>query len=92
MSVLADAVAKGDRRTRHLWFDVTSVAGGENTPETPARLVELIRLVGVRRVLYGSDAAIAPNTPSDAWAAFRRLPLTPKEIETIAKNVAPCLR
>jgi predicted TIM-barrel fold metal-dependent hydrolase len=93
MAVLADAVARRDRRTRNLWFDVTSNAGGDNPPATTARLVELIRKAGVRRVLYGSDAAIGPNaTPAEGWAAFRRLPLTPGEIATIAGNVAPYLR
>jgi predicted TIM-barrel fold metal-dependent hydrolase len=92
MAVLADAVAKDDRRTRKLWFDVTTVAGGANSPATTARLVELIRLVGVKRVLYGSDAAIAPNSPAAAWADFRRLPLTAEEFATIAANVAPYLQ
>ena len=93
MAVLADAVARRDRRTRNLWFDVTSSAGGDNPPATTARLVELIRKAGVRRVLYGSDAAIGPNaTPAEGWAAFRRLPLTPREVATIAGNVAPYLR
>ena len=44
-------------------------------------------------MLYGSDAPAAPNMPpAEAWAVFRRLPLTPVEIATIAGNVAPYLR
>ena len=93
MAVLADAVARRDPRTRNLWFDVTTNAGGDNSPAVTARLIELIRKAGVRRVLYGSDAAIAPNaTPAEGWAAFRRLPLTSAEFATIAGNVAPYLR
>jgi len=47
----------------------------------------------VKRVLFGSDAAVAPNVPpKEAWAVFRRLPLTEKEFATIARNVAPYLR
>jgi len=50
-------------------------------------------VVGVERVLFGSDAAAGDNLrPREAWAAFRRLPLTEKEFETIATNVAPYLR
>jgi len=93
MAFLADAVAKGDRRTRNLWFDVASNAGGDNPPATTALLVGIIRRVGVRRVLFGADAAIAPNVPpAEAWAAFRKLPLKPDELKTIAGNVAPYLR
>jgi|KBSSwiStaDraftv2_1062776.scaffolds.fasta_scaffold330522_2 predicted TIM-barrel fold metal-dependent hydrolase len=93
MSFLADAVARGDRRTRNLWFDVASSAGGDNPPAVTTLLVRLIRRVGVKRVLFGSDAAVAPNVPpKEAWAVFRRLPLTEKEFATIARNVAPYLR
>ena len=93
MAVLAEAVAKGDRRTRNLWFDLTSNAAGENSPEVTAKLVALIRKAGVKRVLFGSDAAIAPNVPpGEAWATVRRLPLTPAELATIAGNVPPYLR
>ena len=93
MRVLAEAVKKGDRRTRNLLFDVTSNAGGENPPATTALLVRLIRRVGVRRVLFGSDAAIAPNMPpAEAWAVFRKLPLRDDEFKAIAGNVAPYVR
>lgn len=92
MGVLADAVEKRDPRTKRLWFDVTTVANGELTSEIAALLVKRIRQVGVDRVVYGSDAAVGDNLkPREAWAAFRRLPLTPKEIETIALNVMPVL-
>jgi len=90
MSSLADAVARGDRRTRNLWFDVASSAGGDNPPAVATLLVQLIRRVGVKRILFGSDAAVAPNVPpKEAWAVFRRLPLTEKEFTAIARNVAP---
>ena len=93
LAVLADAVAKGDKRTANLWFDVASVAGGENPPEATARLVADLRRVGVKRLLFGSDAAIAPNPPpAGAWSDFRKLPLTAEEFRTIAANVAPYLR
>ena len=93
LAVLADAVGKGDRRTRNLWFDVTSNAGGENPPAATALLVEHLRRVGLRRLLFGSDAAVAPNVPpAEAWAAFRKLPLKDGEFNTVAGNVAPYLR
>lgn len=92
MATLADAVAKGDPRTRNLWFDVASVANGA-TPEQAALLARHIRQVGVKRILYGSDAASsASQVPREAWAAFRKIPLTEAEFAAIASNVAPYLR
>lgn len=95
LEVLADAVAKGDRRTRNLWFDVTTVAVPGNSAETSALLVKRIRQIGVKRILYGSDASVGSNPnlrPREAWEAFSRLELTKKEIKAIAGNVAPYLR
>lgn len=93
LAVLAAAVEQKDRRTRQLWFDVTTLANGDLSPERAALLVRRIRQVGVDRVLYGSDAAAGTNLrPREGWAAFRRLPLTDEEFARIAANVAPYLR
>ena len=88
MAVLADAVRRGDPRTKNLWFDVTTVVDTTITPAQAARVVQLIREVGVRRVLYGSDAIVS-DSPKHWWAAFRRLPLTEAEFAQIAHNLAP---
>ena len=93
LEVLAEAVAKRDPRTRNLWFDVATVAVPENSAQISALLVKLIRRIGVKRILYGSDAAAGSNLrPREAWEAFCRLELSEKEKKTIAKNVAPYLR
>lgn len=93
MAVLAEAVEKGDPRTRHLWFDVASVVDLNISPANAALVVRRIRQVGVGRILYGSDAAVGDNLPPrEGWAAFRRLPLTEEEFARIAGNVAPYLR
>jgi predicted TIM-barrel fold metal-dependent hydrolase len=95
LEVLADAVARGDRRTRKLWFDVTTVAVPGNTAETSALLVKRIRQIGVGRILYGSDASVGSNPnllPRESWEAFSQLNLSKKEIQAIARNVAPYLR
>lgn len=92
LSVFVDAIEKGDPRTRHLWFDVTSVAAGTPSPEHMEQIAARIRQLGVNRVLYGSDAAVPTNTPREGWAAFKRLPLSEEEFRTIATNVAPYLR
>jgi hypothetical protein len=36
--------------------------------------------------------AVPRLRPAESWAAFRRLPLTRKELARIASNVAPYLR
>ena len=93
MAVLAEAVEKRDPRTRQLWFDVTTVADPSISTANAALVAKRIRQVGVERILYGSDAAAGENLrPREAWAAFRRLPLTEDEVETIARNVAPYLQ
>jgi predicted TIM-barrel fold metal-dependent hydrolase len=92
MAVLAEAVQNGDRRTRRLWFDVASIADLNISPANAALAAKRIRQVGVERILYGSDAAAAGNLPPrEGWAAFRRLPLTEAEFESIARNLAPYL-
>ncbi|HEX5576045.1 MAG TPA: amidohydrolase family protein [Gemmatimonadales bacterium] len=93
MALLAEAVEKKDPRTRRLRFDVAGVVDRNITAAQAALVLKRIRQVGVDRILYGSDAAAGDNLrPREAWAAFRRLPLTQREFETIASNVAPYLR
>jgi len=93
MAVLARAVEKGDPRTRRLWFDVATVVDRNITAAQAALVAKRIRQVGVDRILYGSDAAVGENPrPREAWATFRRLPLTEQEFERIATNVTPYLR
>lgn len=90
MAVLADAVQRRDPRTKNLWFDVATSVDSATTPAQAALVVKRIRQVGVRRILYGSDAAIAGiPKPRQWWAAFRRIPLTEEEFAQIARNVAP---
>jgi predicted TIM-barrel fold metal-dependent hydrolase len=93
IEVLADAVAKKDARTRKLWFDAATNVHPANSAELSELLVKLIRQIGVRRILYGSDSALGNNLrPRESWEAFRQLKLSPKEIKTIAGNVAPYFR
>ncbi len=93
IKVLADAVAKKDSRTRKLWFDVASNAHPTNSAEVSELLVKLIRQIGVKRILYGTDAATGNNLrPRESWEAFRQLKLSKKEMKTIAGNVAPYFR
>jgi predicted TIM-barrel fold metal-dependent hydrolase len=93
LAVFIDAIGRHDRRTAHLWFDVTTVV----LPDSPSEMRELmakrIREIGVERVLFGSDAATdASAEPRQAWQTFRRMPLTAAEFDRIAANVPPYMR
>ena len=90
LGVLADAMARGAPGARNLWFDVASVADRELTPQSAAEMAARIRQIGAGRVLYGTDSAQGDNLrPRDAWAVFRRLPLSEAEFAQIAGNVPP---
>ena len=93
LAVFAEAVERHDKRTRHLWFDVASCVDLNISTANAALVVKRIRQIGVKRILYGTDAAVGDNLrPRESWAAFRKLALTEAEFKQIAKNVAPYLR
>ena len=92
LGVFVDAIAARDPRVARLWFDVSGVAGLGKWPRPAARVAERIRQLGVQRVLWGADGSTGGNTPAAAWKAFKDVPLTPAELETIRTNVAPYLK
>lgn len=92
VGVFIEAIGRRDERTDRLWFDVTGVALGNPAPDRLQLIAARIRQLGLQRILYGSDAPVTNNLPRDGWAAFRRLPLTASEFQTIARNVPPYLR
>jgi len=87
--VFIDAIAKGDPRTKRLWFDVATVATSDMAPAQATLIATRIREVGIQRVLYGTDASVPGNSPREGWANFRKLPLSNAEFRTIANNVPP---
>ncbi|WP_229510616.1 MULTISPECIES: amidohydrolase family protein [unclassified Massilia] len=90
LATLAAAMERRQPATRNLWFDVASIAQDDTTPEAAALLVQRLRQIGLDRVLYGTDAAQGANLrPKEAWAAFRKLPLTAAELEQVARNAPP---
>lgn len=99
LDVFADAVASGDTRAKNLYFDLTEVEPAAvfsgNTSETMQAIVRRIRRIGLKRILYGSDAAATADAPPTSlrWARLRhKLPLTNEELKVIAGNVAPYMR
>jgi predicted TIM-barrel fold metal-dependent hydrolase len=91
MDVFARAIEGHDPRTRNLYFDQTTVATSETTPDEGERIARMIRRVGPGRVFFGSDLPISGNPPpAEGWAIFRtRVPLTTGELRTIALNEPP---
>jgi predicted TIM-barrel fold metal-dependent hydrolase len=87
LAVYADAVATGDPVTRNVYFDISG-AWSYGKPEEIPEIVARIRQIGLKRILYASDAP-----PPEAWEAFRKkLPLTDMEFRVIANNIAPYMR
>ena len=91
-AVFAKAIVRHDRRTAHLYVDVSGIGIASMTPERKSLMVSRIREIGLDRILYGSDAATPGNGPRESWASFRTLPLTAAELRAIASNVAPYMR
>jgi predicted TIM-barrel fold metal-dependent hydrolase len=92
LATLAAAVERGHPATRKLWFDVASIVQNDTTPQDAAVLAQRLRQIGMKRILYGTDSAQGDNLrPREAWAAFRRLPLSEAEFAQIASNKAPYL-
>jgi predicted TIM-barrel fold metal-dependent hydrolase len=99
LALLADAVASGTPATRRLIFDLTDVALTPRAiPNGSAavmqRMVDLMRRIGIGRMVYGSDPAVFGRpAPREGWAEFRKvMPLSEEEVRLIANNVAPYLR
>ncbi|HZB46618.1 MAG TPA: amidohydrolase family protein [Pyrinomonadaceae bacterium] len=92
--VYANAAANNDPRMKNVFVDVASMVTSNTPPETLTLVARRLRQVGLRRVLFASDRSpgFGNESPKDAWAAFRRLPLTEKEFRTVAENVAPYMR
>lgn len=93
LDVFVDAIRLRDPRMKNVLFDVTAVVDAAAQPAQLEEIAERIRQIGVARILYGSDAAASPATfPKAGWAAFRRLPLTAAEFDTIAANLPSYMR
>jgi predicted TIM-barrel fold metal-dependent hydrolase len=80
LAALADAASSG--QVKNLFFEVSSVYGDEDGLKNVA---QRLRQIGLERIYFGSDAL-----PKKSWSDFRRkVPLTKKELESVATNVAP---
>jgi predicted TIM-barrel fold metal-dependent hydrolase len=87
------AIVRKDPRVANLYFDTALVAPANLPPERAQFVAQRIRVLGPKRVLYGSDGGDPTDPPpKEQLAAFRKLPLTEAEFRVIFGNVAPWLK
>lgn len=87
------AIVAQDPRVKNLYFDTALVAPANLPPERAEFIAQRIRVLGVKRILYGSDGGDPTDPPAkEQLAAFRKLPLTAAEFRAIFSNVAPWLK
>jgi len=93
LSVFIQAINRQDRRMAKVYFDICGVAGIGAWEQKKALIVQRIRQIGIRRILWGSDGAFGGGlTPAQALKAYRELPLTKEEFHTIDADVAPYMQ
>ena len=92
LGAYADAIARRAPGTQALTFDLAVTALGRNSDaRTLARFVALMRRIGLRRFVLGSDwPAVDPGQNNAELEA--ELPLTPAEWRQILSNPATYLR
>lgn len=95
LTAYADAVSAQRPATKNLYFDLAElelVLRGQD--ESLKKAATLMRRIGLRRILWGSDGPKFGDAPSrESWTMFRAtVPLTQGEFRTIAGNVAPYMR
>lgn len=91
LTTYAAAVEANHPGTRRLYFDVAQMWIA--TDAELERSVTLMRRIGMKRILYGSDGPQFGGWPAaEAWRRFHeRIPLTEEEFRVVAGNVAPYL-
>ena len=90
MAVFGEAATRNDPRMRNIYFDMATVVTAESTAGDVNLIAKRIRDVGVSRIIYGSDLNPPGGSVRSGWEIFRdRMPLTERELRTIAGNLRP---
>jgi predicted TIM-barrel fold metal-dependent hydrolase len=91
LAVFAEAIASGDRRAANVYFDLTAIApiGSDSVRRA---LVERLRRIGLRRLVFGIDLAENAAQMRERWTRLMEFPFTVEERRAIAGNVAPYMR
>lgn len=88
LGVYAAHLGRKDPATRHVLFDLSGVVTSSTTPGQAAALVELMRRIGLKRFVMGSDYDFVTPQATDALMR-EKLPLSAAEWRTLANNCAP---
>jgi predicted TIM-barrel fold metal-dependent hydrolase len=93
LGAFADAMEANPQHFEHLWFDLSGV-WTDKTPDADKKaLVVLIRRIGLRHFLPGSDWPYNGTDLADYYGrVYPQLPLSPSEWAVIRGNVAPYAR
>lgn len=86
-AVFSDAIQAHRPETKHLYFDISSVAGAGDWVNKKELIARRIHAIGAERILYGTDGAWTDFTLLKGIAAYRELPLTAAEFRVIDGNV-----
>ncbi len=92
LTVFAEAIGRNDSRVRNVYFDVSGIAITGMWEDKADLVLRRMRQIGMKRLLYGSDAAIVGNLPEEALKRWHQLSLTRDEFRTVESNIAPYLR
>jgi len=93
MGAFADAIEMNPQRFSHVWFDLSGVWTDKSSDADKKALVALIRRIGVRHFLPGSDWPYNGDNLADYYdRVYPELPLTKREWKIIRSNVAPYAR
>lgn len=92
VAVFVDGIAQNDPRMKNLYFDISGVPGLGDWETRRDLAAKRMRQLGLARLLYGSDAAIASNLPRDTYKRWRQTPLSEDEFRIVESNEAPYLR
>jgi len=88
LQVFAAHIADHDPLTRHVIFDLASVITPTTSAQDAARLVALMRKIGLSRFVVGSDYdGTTPKTTDELDR--QRLPLSAQEWRTVVRNCVP---
>ena len=93
LGAFAEDIEKSPQQFRHVWFDLSGVWTDKSSTADKQALVALIRRIGPKHFLPGSDWPYNGDNLADYYdRVYPELPLTQKEWEIIRRNVAPYAR
>jgi len=91
LGAFADAFERDPRAMRNVSFDLAAVIGDSNEPGTRDQLAALMRRIGMRHFVAGSDYPYALDLRDHYDRVYPQLALSPADWRTLRGNVAPYL-